>query len=97
MAIWDNIKLRYRSGNTLMRLIYVNVAVFLLLRVLAFVGLLLQLPLAALLVKWFELPSSALALLRVPWTVITYMFFSLRLVAHFVQHALALLVGAHFS
>lgn len=75
MAIWDNIKLRYRSGNTLMRLIYVNVAVFLLLRVLAFVGLLLQLPLAALLVKWFELPSSALALLRVPWTVITYMFF----------------------
>ena len=50
MAIWDNIKLRYRSGNTLMRLIYVNVAVFLLLRVLAFVGLLLQLPLAALLV-----------------------------------------------
>ncbi len=74
MGIWDDIASRYRRGTALTRLIYINVGLFLVLRLAALVGVLLGVP-AASLVKWVEVPSGAVELLHQPWTVVTYMFF----------------------
>ena len=56
-----------------MRLIYINVAVFIGLRLVALIGLCFNLP-SDTLVSWVEVPSSLSALLHRPWTVFTYMF-----------------------
>ena len=40
MSIVDDVKTRYKSGSLLMRLIYINIAVFVVLRVVGFVSFL---------------------------------------------------------
>lgn len=73
MSIVDDVKTRYKSGSLLMRLIYINIAVFVVLRVVGFVSFLAT-GSSANLVQWVELPSSFHYFLRQPWTLITYMF-----------------------
>lgn len=73
MAIIDDIKRTYRQGGMLLRLIYINIGVFLLLHAVALVAWLLgvQEPQSLL---WVELPSKFSTLLVRPWTLITYSF-----------------------
>lgn len=73
MAIIDDIKRTYRQGGMLLRLIYINIGVFLLLHAVAIVAWLLgvQEPQSLL---WVELPSRFSTLLGRPWTLITYCF-----------------------
>ena len=56
-----------------MRLIYINIAVFVVLRLVGIVSFLATGTSNSLL-QWVELPSSLPLLLRRPWTIITYMF-----------------------
>ncbi len=75
MGISDDIKKSFRSGSSLTRLIYINIAVFLAISVVSIIGFLLNnqaLSLKAL--NLFSVPSSIGALLLRPWTLITYMF-----------------------
>lgn len=75
MGIWDDIKGTFKNGNNLTRLIYVNIAVFIAISVVAGVGFLVNN--AALSEKALDIlsvPSSLKALLNRPWTLITYMF-----------------------
>lgn len=72
MAIVNELKQRYRAGSILVRLIYINVAVFLLVRIAALLAMLLNVP-ALQVVQWLEVPSGNLLLHR-PWTLLTYMF-----------------------
>jgi membrane associated rhomboid family serine protease len=75
MGIWDDIKKTFRTGNNLIRLIYINVAVFLLFTVLAILGFLLKNPeIPSKALNLFSVPSSIGILLVRPWTLFTYMF-----------------------
>lgn len=72
-GIIDDLKRTFRQGNIVVRLIYINVAVFV-------IGLLLSVVLGLFNVninyflRDLYLPADLLQLLRRPWTLITYMF-----------------------
>jgi membrane associated rhomboid family serine protease len=75
MGIWDDIKKTFRNGSNLTRLIYINIAVFILITIVAITGFLINDPeISAKALNLFSVPSSFKALLLRPWTLITYMF-----------------------
>jgi membrane associated rhomboid family serine protease len=75
MGIWDDIKKTFHQGNTLIRLIYINIAVFILISLVAVIGFLLTNPLVAeKSIDLLAVPSSLGRLLIRPWTLLTYMF-----------------------
>jgi membrane associated rhomboid family serine protease len=75
MGIWDEIKLTFRNGSNLTRLIYINIAVFVLLSIVAGIGFLLNnQEISGKALDLFSVPASFNALLLRPWTLITYMF-----------------------
>lgn len=73
MAIIDDIKRSYRQGTMLMRIVYINIAVFVLVHLVALVGIIINVP-AQSLVQWVQLPADLGRLAHTPWTPITYMF-----------------------
>jgi membrane associated rhomboid family serine protease len=75
MGIWDDIKKTFRDGSNLTRLIYINVAVFIAITIVAVIGFLLNNPeISGKALNIFSVPSSFKFLLLRPWTLITYMF-----------------------
>jgi len=75
MGIWDDIKLTFRNGSNLTRLIYINIGVFVLITIIAGIGFLLNdQEVAVKALNIFSVPASLSALLARPWTLITYMF-----------------------
>ena len=75
MGIWDDIKLTFKTGSNLTRLIYINIAVFILIQVISIFGLLLNhKEITGKAVELLSVPASLNALLVRPWTIITYMF-----------------------
>ena len=76
-SIWDDIKSKYYSGNTLIRIIMLNIAVFL---IVLFTGLILQAvygfgssPYNNFL-EFFMISKNGWHNLTHPWTIISYMF-----------------------
>lgn len=75
MTIHDEIRLQWRTGGAVKRLLFINIGVFLVVQAVGLIGVLSQHP-------WWEeqvleqLMGSGFpgVLLRHPWTVITYMF-----------------------
>ena len=75
MGIGQDIKKTFRTGSSLTRLIYINIAVFLLISIGSIVGYLLDnQTLSFKVLNLFSVPSSFKAFLLRPWTLITYMF-----------------------
>jgi membrane associated rhomboid family serine protease len=75
MGIWDDIKKTFRHGSNLTRLIYINIAVFIVITIFAAVGFLLDNPvIPEKALSYLSVPSSLRLLLVRPWTLITYMF-----------------------
>jgi membrane associated rhomboid family serine protease len=75
MGIWDDIKSTFRNGSNLTKLIYINCAVFILITVTSVLGFLLNnQDISGKVLDLFSVPASFDALLRRPWTLITYMF-----------------------
>jgi membrane associated rhomboid family serine protease len=75
MGLWDDIKNTFRHGSSLTRLIYVNIAVFILITIAAVFGYLASSPsLADRLIDIISVPSSFTSLLQRPWSIVTYMF-----------------------
>jgi membrane associated rhomboid family serine protease len=75
MGIWDDIRHTFRNGSTLTKLIYINIAVFILITLAALFGYLLNNPLLSdTLLDLISVPASVKALLLRPWTILTYMF-----------------------
>lgn len=75
MALLDDIKFQFKSGNILMQLIYINAGIFLLMMVLRLLFYLTGN------VDWFQqfafqltIPSDPVELLWRPWSAITHMF-----------------------
>lgn len=73
MAFIDDIKRSYLQGSMLMRLIYINIGVFVLLHVVVLIAFLFNMP-GDKLLQWMELPSNLRLLFTKPWTLVTYMF-----------------------
>lgn len=73
MNLMDNLKQTYRQGNAVIRLIYINVAVYLLLHIFIIAMKLFTLN-GEFVVTWLALPSDPGTLLYKPWTFISYMF-----------------------
>jgi membrane associated rhomboid family serine protease len=75
MGIWDDIKNTFRNGNSLTRLIYINIAVFILITIFAVVSFLLTNPgISSFTLSLVAVPASFNTLLSRPWTIFTYMF-----------------------
>lgn len=75
MGIWDDIKNTFRHGSSLTRLIYLNIAVFILITISAAIGFLLNnQEISDKFLNILSVPSSVRALILRPWTIITYMF-----------------------
>jgi membrane associated rhomboid family serine protease len=72
MAFIDDIKRNYLQGSMLLRLVFINIGVFLLLHIVAIGAMLFNAGSDPL--RWVELPSDLMTLLRRPWTLVTYMF-----------------------
>lgn len=72
MHITEDIKRTFKEGSALTRLIYINLGVFLLVKILGVFFYLAGAP--YLLVGWLSVPSHAGSLLLRPWTPVTYMF-----------------------
>lgn len=77
-SLWDNLVSKFKQGNIVTRLIFINTGIFLVLR--------LTLVLLSLFkvegdgfMRFLEMPSSFLQLIVTPWTAFTYMFVHLDL------------------
>ena len=72
MNIWDEIKESFREGSSLTRLIYINLGVFLVIRIVNVFYFLAGTPFPF--IDWLALPSNFGTLASRPWTLVTYMF-----------------------
>lgn len=72
MNIWDEIKESFKEGSALTRLIYINLGVFLTIRIMNVFYFLAGTPFPFL--DWLALPADLGTLTSRPWTLITYMF-----------------------
>lgn len=77
----DELKREFRQGSVLIRLIFINIAVFLAINIAALVFWLLNIPANSgcfeevfFLTYWISVPADLPQLLMRPWTLITYMF-----------------------
>lgn len=73
-GIIDEIKQTFKEGSMLTRLIYVNLGVFLVVKVFDALLFLFGFGEINFLVKWFSVPASFPELIYKPWTVVSYMF-----------------------
>lgn len=75
MGIWDDLKTTFHNGSNLIKLIYINIAVFILISLAAIIGFLVTNPvIAERAIDLLAVPSSFQRLILRPWTLITYMF-----------------------
>jgi len=75
MSIWEDIKNTFKKGNSLNKLIYINIGVFLIISIIGIIGFLLVNPeISSWTIRFLSVPSSLNTLLVKPWTLITYMF-----------------------
>ncbi len=75
MSLFSEIKKRYSLGSTLLKLIYINAGVFLLVKIVEAIAFLLKLPgLYDGFISYLAVPASLSELATRPWTALTYMF-----------------------
>lgn len=72
MDIWSEIKNTFKQGSVLSRLIYINLAVFLVIRIVYVFFYLFRVDFN--LLEWLALPSDIHQMASRPWTLFTYMF-----------------------
>jgi membrane associated rhomboid family serine protease len=73
MKFWEWIKSNFERGSVLTRLIYINLGLFVVVRVLMGV-IVLAGGNADVILNWLAMPAEMTKLITRPWTVVTYMF-----------------------
>lgn len=73
-TIWDDIKWQYKFGSNVIKLILVNVGVFVFLQVVLLMGFLGRNSFGKDIISSFSLHSNLSVLLHKPWQLFTYMF-----------------------
>ncbi len=90
MSIVEEIKRSYHQGGALTKIIYINVGVFVVVRLLQIFFTFSGGPGADYpLLRWISMPSDPMSLLMKPWTIITYMFVHYEFI-HFIFNILVL-------
>ena len=75
MGIYDQIRETFRKGSSLIKLIYINVAVFLAIKILQVLAFLFGFSgITTPLLQWLAVPADLGTLITRPWTLFTYMF-----------------------
>ncbi|MBT3207766.1 MAG: rhomboid family intramembrane serine protease [Bacteroidetes bacterium] len=76
MNIVDEIKNSYKNSDVLIKLIYINLAIFLSVHILEIIITIFNISpdREISIIYWFAVPSSIEALAKVPWSIFTYMF-----------------------
>lgn len=75
MTVIGGMKEQFRKGTNLLKLIYINVAVFIVMAVLQIISVLSNNPaISSSVVEFLAVPASFSNLILKPWTVVTYMF-----------------------
>ncbi len=74
MGIADEIKKSFKSGNALIKLLYINIAVFLAVKIIGVIFFLLSAEQNFSIANWFAVPADFSNLIYKPWTIFTYMF-----------------------
>ncbi|MBS3769608.1 MAG: rhomboid family intramembrane serine protease [Bacteroidales bacterium] len=75
MGIADQIRDTFKRGSSLIKLIYINVAVFLGIKVIQVLAFLFGFSgVSSVLVHWLSVPAELGTLVTRPWTLLTYMF-----------------------
>lgn len=75
MNLTDEIKASFKEGSTLTKLIYINLGVFISIKIAQMFFILFDAPQGfESLLRWFAVPASLPDLIRKPWTMISYMF-----------------------
>ncbi|MDD4922614.1 MAG: rhomboid family intramembrane serine protease [Bacteroidales bacterium] len=77
-SFWDSLVQKYKQGTIVTRLIYINVTVFLILRLTLLLFGLFRIE-GDWLMPLIQMPSDWMSILMRPWTVFTYMFVHLEL------------------
>ncbi len=88
-GIIDEIKDTYKNGNSLIKLIFINSAIFVLFKIVFLFYFFTDRTAFFPISEWMAMPSSPVALLFKPWTLITYMFYHEE-VLHFLFNMLNL-------
>lgn len=70
----DQLKYAYRTGNMVTRLLFINVGVFLVLKIIHIIGFFYKSEWLTLVMPWISGSSDLHQMLYRPWTMITYMF-----------------------
>lgn len=73
-GIIDEIKSTFKEGNMLTRLIYINLGVFLVVKIFDALLFLFGFGELNFIVEWFAVPADVTQLIFKPWTVFSYMF-----------------------
>lgn len=73
MSFIDDIKIRYKKGNIVEKLIYINIAIFILTLLVSVVQGLYEGQINWL-VEWFSLDNELNSLVKKPWSIISYGF-----------------------
>ena len=89
-SIIDKLKQQFRQGSVLLKLIYINVAIFLLLRLTWVVLMLFNID-GYVILPFIEMPSTPYEFITHPWTLLTYMF-----VHYDVWHILFNMLGLYW-
>lgn len=75
MKLADQIKSQFKSGSNLMKIIYINSAVFLLISIIKMFAYLFQAnEISEQILGFLAVPAAPENLIRRPWTIVTYMF-----------------------
>lgn len=75
MEVFDRMRSAFASSGMLMKIIYINIGIFVALRLFAIVCVFSGNPAYIdTILSWIKLPSQPAALLARPWTILTYMF-----------------------
>jgi len=75
MGLWDVIKNTFKKGDYLIRIIYINIAIFLAIAIVSIISILMKNPvILEKTISFLAVPASLKTLLIKPWTVFTYMF-----------------------
>lgn len=74
MSIIDEIKGSFKSGSALTKLIYINLAVFLAVRIIDVILRISSISPAFSVIEWLAVPADIHNLIYRPWTIFTYMF-----------------------
>lgn len=72
MSFRSELKATFKNGSVITKLIYANLAIFIIIRLLYVLLFLFKIDFDIL--KWIALPSSFSSFITRPWTIITYMF-----------------------